>query len=118
MNPWKNFKSYSRQDIIDLQNRKLAKFVNEQLYPFSPYYREMFDQNGVSPQSIRSLQDLQRIPFTSKADFVERDDQSQQYKKFILQPDAETIKTHWPLQKKMPLLFQKIMKSKLDLDQA
>ena len=34
----------------------------------SPYYRKMFAGKGVDPSSIRTLEDLQRLPFTSKDD--------------------------------------------------
>ncbi len=34
----------------------------------SPYYRQMFSNAGVPPEDIRTLDDLQRLPFTEKQD--------------------------------------------------
>ncbi len=34
----------------------------------SPFYRRMFDENDIDPQSIRSLEDLVRLPVTTKED--------------------------------------------------
>ncbi len=34
----------------------------------SPYYRRMFAEHGIDPASIRMIDDLQRMPFTEKAD--------------------------------------------------
>jgi len=34
----------------------------------SPYYRRMFTEQGIAPASIRTIEDLQRLPFTEKAD--------------------------------------------------
>lgn len=34
----------------------------------SPFYRRVFKENGLSPDSIKSLDDLKRIPFTVKDD--------------------------------------------------
>jgi phenylacetate-CoA ligase len=33
-----------------------------------PYYRRLFDRGGISPRDIRSIDDLSRIPLTSKRD--------------------------------------------------
>ena len=33
-----------------------------------PFYREAFARTGVTPASIRSLDDVRRLPFTTKAD--------------------------------------------------
>src|SRR5512139_1015680 len=32
-----------------------------------PYYRQLFREHGIEPSSIRSVEDLQRIPITTKA---------------------------------------------------
>ena len=37
-------------------------------YAHVPVYRQLFDQAGVHPADLRSLDDLQRFPFTSKAE--------------------------------------------------
>ncbi len=37
-------------------------------YDNSPFYRQRFDQAGVHPDDLKSLQDLAKFPFTSKQD--------------------------------------------------
>jgi phenylacetate-CoA ligase len=34
----------------------------------SPYYQRLFAENKIDPSTIRTIEDLQRIPFTEKAD--------------------------------------------------
>ena len=34
----------------------------------SPFYKKRFEENGLTPESIRSLEALQKIPFTTKQD--------------------------------------------------
>ncbi len=34
----------------------------------SPFYRRLFEKNGIDPEDIRSLEDLQRLPLTDKED--------------------------------------------------
>ena len=40
-------------------------------YSGSPHYRKAFDEAGISPSDLRSLDDLSRFPFTTKADLRE-----------------------------------------------
>jgi phenylacetate-CoA ligase len=40
-------------------------------YENVPLYRRKFDEAGVGPDDIRSLEDVQRLPFTTKADLRE-----------------------------------------------
>ena len=40
-------------------------------YENVPYYREKFDQQGVHPDDLKTLADLVRFPFTTKADLRE-----------------------------------------------
>src|SRR3989338_3109769 len=88
--PWKELKR--------LQNRKLHYFINRQLYPFSPYYRRLFDENKIRPDSIRTVADLKRIPFTSKDDFINPPNiiPSERSLDFLLQPDKECMKRYLP----------------------
>jgi phenylacetate-CoA ligase len=44
--------------------RALVRYVYERV----PFYRRRFDERAVAPDSIRSLDDLPRLPFTRKSD--------------------------------------------------
>jgi len=50
-----------------VQETKLRKIVRY-AYKNVPLYRKRFDEAGVKPESIRSLSDLPKIPFTVKTD--------------------------------------------------
>jgi len=56
-----------RQSLGELQGRRLADKVRY-AYERLPYYREKMDRAGVSPEDIRSVGDLSRLPFTLKQD--------------------------------------------------
>ena len=60
----------SREDIIALQNEKLVKQVKH-VWDNVPYYRKKMEEKGVTPDDIRSIDDLHRLPFLSKADLRE-----------------------------------------------
>jgi len=90
-----------------MQDALLQRYVRECIYPFSPWYRELFDKNGVRPEQIRTVDDLRRLPLSSKRDLLPTPEDPQRFKKFILQPDPASIKKAWPLRKKLPLLWTK-----------
>ena len=62
--------SRSPKEIRALQNECLHRFINQNVYAFHPYYRRLFDENKIDPDSIRTVDDLKRIPFTYKEDIA------------------------------------------------
>ncbi len=107
MDPWNSLKSLSSADVAHLQNQQLHAFITTHVYPFSPFYRRLFDQKGINPNDIKTIADLKRIPFVSKTDFINPNN-PQQYRDFILQPDEKLIKQFWPKGKLIALLAKKI----------
>lgn len=66
----KEIECASRDEILAIQNEKLVKQVKH-VYEHVPYYRDLMDQKGVKPEDIRSVEDLHKLPFISKADLRE-----------------------------------------------
>ena len=104
---WQRLQRMPRAEQRALQGHLLQQYVREQLYPFSPFYRALFDRAGVRPEQIRSVDDLQRLPLSSKRDLLPTAEDPQRFKQFVLQPDAASIKRAWPLGRKLGLLWQK-----------
>lgn len=50
-----------------LQSERLVRQVRH-VYDHVPYYRKLMDEKGVSPDDIKSVDDLYKLPFLSKAD--------------------------------------------------
>ena len=57
-----------REKMRKLQLERLQKTVAD-VYARVPFYRSRLDEAGIKPEEIRSLEDLQKIPFTTKIDF-------------------------------------------------
>ncbi|MFZ1909980.1 MAG: phenylacetate--CoA ligase PaaK [Burkholderiales bacterium] len=57
-------------DLRRLQLQRL-QWSLQHAYDHVPHYRQKFDQAGVSPQHCRTLADLAKFPFTTKADLRE-----------------------------------------------
>lgn len=64
----KDMETLSRADLRGLQVKRLQETV-ARVYEHVPFYRETLARAGVSPVSIRDLEDLRRLPFTRKSDF-------------------------------------------------
>jgi phenylacetate-coenzyme A ligase PaaK-like adenylate-forming protein len=58
--------SASRKDLVKYQNRQLRRLINH-AYRHVPYYRQLFDRHGVSPGDVRTVDDLWKIPITSRS---------------------------------------------------
>ncbi len=70
------------------QEQRLAYYIRERVYPYSAFYRTLFDAHGIKPESIRTLDDLQRIPFTTKADISPSESDPERPRQFILDPES------------------------------
>ncbi|MBL8725294.1 MAG: AMP-binding protein [Planctomycetes bacterium] len=107
MTSWQALQRWPRAEQRALQDHLLRQFVREQLYPFSPYYRELFDRAGVRPEQIRTVDDLRRLPLSQKRDLLPTEAEPQRFRRFILQPDAAQLRAAWPMRRKLPLLWQR-----------
>ena len=59
-----------REKIIQIQNERLVRQV-QHVWDNVPYYRKKMQEKGVTPEDIRSIEDLHKLPFLSKADLRE-----------------------------------------------
>ena len=55
------------EQINKMQSEKLVKQVKH-VYENVPYYRNLMDEKGVTPDDIKGIEDLYKLPFLTKAD--------------------------------------------------
>lgn len=60
----------SDEDMKKLQDERLVKQVKH-VWDNVPYYRKKMEEKGVTPDDIKSRDDLHKLPFLSKADLRE-----------------------------------------------
>lgn len=58
---------WPRQRILDLQLKRLQALLQD-VAVHVPYYRELFARIGFDPAAVRSVADLQALPFLTKAE--------------------------------------------------
>ena len=79
---------WSRDQIEATQLTRLKNVV-ARVYKKNAFYRKRLDEAGVSPESIRSLDDIERIPFTTKDDL-----RSQYPLGLVIVPEEELVRLH------------------------
>ncbi len=66
----KERETLSREELENLQTELLRENI-EYAYNNVPYYRKRFDEYGITKESIRSIDDIRKLPFMTKDDFRE-----------------------------------------------
>ena len=57
----------SREQMHDLQSKRLRKLVST-VYHNTPFYRRKMQEMDITPDDIRSIDDIVKLPFTTKQD--------------------------------------------------
>ncbi len=66
----KEIETASREEILALQNERLVQQVRH-VWENVPYYRKKMEEKGLTPEDIKSVDDLHKLPFLTKADLRE-----------------------------------------------
>ncbi|MEJ2499517.1 MAG: hypothetical protein P8Y46_09455 [Sulfurovaceae bacterium] len=64
---YNEIESAKREELEELELKRLQSTV-ERVYSLSTFYKEKFDELGITPKDITSLEDIRKLPFTTKKD--------------------------------------------------
>jgi phenylacetate-coenzyme A ligase PaaK-like adenylate-forming protein len=78
-------------EVRRLQFARLRDWLQHVVLPFSAHYRELFRVHGLRADHLRSLDDWQKVPFTSKADLLGTAGNPHKIRDFILVPDRNVL---------------------------
>ena len=67
---WAKEETLPRAEIEEIQLARLQSTVSY-IYERVPSYRKKMEEAGVKPEDVKTLKDLQKLPFTNKSDFRE-----------------------------------------------
>lgn len=67
---WQKEECLSRDEMINLQSERLRQTV-ERVYTNVPFYKKKMDDMGLEVGDIRGIEDLDKLPFTTKQDLRE-----------------------------------------------
>lgn len=77
-----------RQELRTIQYERLLKTINR-VYNNVPFYKNKMDEMGITPESIKDIEDLSKLPFTTKDDLRE----NYPYNLFSV-PMSEIVRIH------------------------
>jgi phenylacetate-CoA ligase len=61
------FETLPREALDAIKLKRLQQLA-EKVYATVPFYKKAFDDKGIKPDDVKSLEDLQKLPFTMKQD--------------------------------------------------
>ncbi|MDD3839291.1 MAG: phenylacetate--CoA ligase [Clostridia bacterium] len=61
------YECMDRDKLVELQNERLVNTVHK-VYQNVPYYRQKMQAVGIMPEDIKTVDDLKKLPFTTKQD--------------------------------------------------
>jgi phenylacetate-CoA ligase len=76
-----------------LEEELLAEQVSR-IYNRSPFYRRKLDDAGVRPEQIAQVEDLARVPFTTKEELRASQSESPPYGDFACADEIEIVRVH------------------------
>jgi phenylacetate-coenzyme A ligase PaaK-like adenylate-forming protein len=95
MNPKKSHPHWPSPPLSRLrewQIARLRRYLSTTVLPFSTHYRALFEREGLKADDLRTIDDLRRIPFTSKFDFQSSVPGATPVKDFVLVPDQKLLR--------------------------
>ncbi|TLU87314.1 MAG: phenylacetate--CoA ligase [Chlorobium sp.] len=63
----KQYECMEREELLNLQGKRLAAMV-KRVYDSVPFYRQKLQEQGIEPGDITTIDDLKKLPFTTKQD--------------------------------------------------
>ncbi|PKQ28311.1 MAG: hypothetical protein CVT63_03520 [Candidatus Anoxymicrobium japonicum] len=106
----RNWDRMSFEEQREYRDRKLSYFVRTQLYPYSPFYRKMFNDAALAPEDIRGVDDLRKLPFTRKSDIAPSADEHDRYERFVLKPLTRAAEERMPRLQFLKTRFDSLFK--------
>ncbi len=85
--PWPS----NPRSLREWQLARLRSHLRTTVLPFSAHYCALFRREKIDTNQIRSLDDLGRIPFTTKGDYLPGVHGADPVRDFILQPDRAVL---------------------------
>ncbi|MBX3464818.1 MAG: AMP-binding protein [Planctomycetes bacterium] len=82
-----------KEQLRALQLHKLQRLV-ERAWHQSPFHRRLYERAGVRPEQIRSLDDIRRLPFMTREDWMACQAEQPLFGDLITRPPADAIRYH------------------------
>ena len=82
MEPWDKVQKMSSKKIEKMQATMLQSRL-KYLDQYNPYYKKLFKEKGIDVSKIKSVDSLEKIPFTTKADMLPTEENKKKPYEFV-----------------------------------
>ncbi|MGE3173750.1 MAG: phenylacetate--CoA ligase family protein [Planctomycetota bacterium] len=82
-----------KEQLRALQTRKLQDLV-QRAWSGSPFHRRLYEAAGVTPDSIRTLDDIRRLPFMTREDWMANQAEKPLFGDLVTRPHGDAIRYH------------------------
>lgn len=102
----------TKEEAQRWQGEVLSRWLREEVGPYSPFYRKLFAEQKVDLRKVRTVDDLRRLPFTTKDQIVATKEDAQRPVQLVLAPDEEAIRRSAPLDRLAGLMLRGLLQGK------
>jgi len=78
-------------DLREAQGSLLHRFLRDCVLPFSAHYQRVFEELDLDADDFHSIDDLRKLPFTTKLDLQPTPDHPKRALDFLLVPDRKVL---------------------------
>ena len=106
MPPSQRWNRFARSDEATLrraQEASLARYLREELLPFSRHYRALFERTGFDPRRSSTPAGLAQLPATTPRELLRAQGLEAHRADFLLRPTARSLKAEWSFLRKLAL---------------
>jgi len=82
-----------KEQLRALQLHKLQRLV-ERAWHTSPFHRRLYEKAGVRPEHIRTLDDIRRLPFMTREEWMDNQAGKPLFGDLITRPETDAIRYH------------------------
>ena len=88
----RHWDSLDGEILRTLQFDRLRRYLAHDVLPFAKHYRELFAEHGIEPGDLRTWDDWEKVPFTSKRNLLGVGGEPMPTRDFVIAPDEKTLK--------------------------
>lgn len=105
---WKTISKLNSEDLKKIQSKKF-NYLMKHVIPYHPFYRRLFQEKKLNCYDFKTIDNIEKMPFTSKIDILPTQDNPKRPIDFVLQPDENLIKKYAPKTILIKIILQKIL---------
>ncbi len=102
----------TKEEAERWQGEVLSRWLREEVGAYSPFYKKLLAEHKVDLRKIRTVDDLRRLPFTTKDQVIATKEDAGRPVQLVLAPDEASIRRSAPLDRLVGIGLRKLLQGK------